>query len=70
MRFDLKGGFASQLWMIEIAILPIVDTKSYTNWVMIVVRVSPDWGTIGYQLAPNWPFFTTNWVNWRGAILF
>jgi len=53
MRFDLKGGFASQLWTIENSILAIVDIKLYTNRTPIVVRSGYDWGPIGYQLAPN-----------------
>jgi len=70
MGFDWQGCFASQLWTIENAILPIVTTKSYPNWGTIVLRLGYDWGPIGTQLAPNWPSVTTNWVNWRGAIIF
>jgi len=28
----------------------------------IVCQLGYDWGPIGYQLAPNWPWYTTNWV--------
>jgi len=62
-------GFVSQLQTIENAILPIVDTKSYTNWVTIVLRLGYDWGPIGYQLVPNWASFTTKWLNRQRAIL-
>ena len=66
MGFDWKGCLVDELWTIENAILPIVTTKSYTNWVTIVCQLGYDWGPIGTKLAPNWPSVTTNWVNWRG----
>ena len=43
---------------------------SLPNRTPIGARSYANWGTIGTQLAPNWPSVTTNWVNWRGAILF
>ena len=30
-------------------------------------KLATNWVPIGYQLAPNWPSFTTNWVNRRGG---
>ena len=33
----------------------------------IVCQLGYNWLPIGTQLAPNWPRFTTNWVNRRGG---
>ena len=43
---------------------------SLPNRTPIGARTYANWGTIGTQLAPNWPRYKTNWVNWRGAIVF
>jgi len=43
---------------------------SLPNRTPIGLRSYANWGTIGTQLAPNWPRYKTNWVNWRGAIIF
>jgi len=39
------------------------------NGTPIGLRSYANWGTIGTQLAPNWPRYKTNWVNRRGAII-
>ena len=42
---------------------------SLPNPTPIGARSYANWGTIGTQLAPNWPRYKTNWVNRRGAII-
>jgi len=42
---------------------------SLLNRTPIGARSYANWGTIGTQLAPNWPRYKTNWVNRRGAII-
>ena len=43
---------------------------SLPNRTPIGLRSYANWGTIGTQLAPNWPRYKTNWVNRQGAIIF
>ena len=43
---------------------------SLPNCTPIGARSYANWGTIGTQLAPNWPSFTTKWINRRGPYYF
>ena len=43
---------------------------SLPNCNPIGARLYANWGTIGTQLAPNWPSFTTKWIKRRGLYYF